>query len=136
MRIWLQPGDEELCELERTAEELGLDLLDLVRSVSFGEPRFLDEDEWAEMDNADSSSSRLTREGAIALSVGYGRDFEGIERALKASEPIPMPLVLETRGALYLVGGNTRLMACRVLGIQPQIWVFQYRGGVDGAANE
>jgi len=124
MRVWLMPEEHERAEIERTAEHFGLDPFDLLRCMSRGGPKTLDQECWSKLENADSSDP-LTWWQAHALAERYGRDFECIAQAMRRGSPMPMPIVLKRRnGGLYLVAGNTRLMACRVLQITPEVWLF------------
>ena len=85
----------------------------------------LSDDEWSQMENTDSWQLE-TEEDIYNIVGGYGRSKE---RILKHSlEPIrnggvvETPIVVYSEGnPPYLVAGNTRLSACKVLGVTPMV---------------
>jgi hypothetical protein len=85
----------------------------------------LSDDEWSQMENTDSWQLE-TEEDIYNIVGGYGRSKE---RILKHSlEPIKnggiveTPIVAYVEGnPPYLVAGNTRLSACKVLGVTPMV---------------
>jgi hypothetical protein len=85
----------------------------------------LSDKEWSQMENTDSWELE-TEEDIYNIVGGYGRSKE---RILKHSlEPIRNGGVVETPIVLYwkdyppyLVAGNTRLSACKVLGVTPMV---------------
>jgi hypothetical protein len=85
----------------------------------------LTDEEWSQLENTDSWELE-TEEDIYYTIGGYGRDKE---RILKHSlEPIrnggvvETPIVVYSEGnPPYLVAGNTRLSACKVLGVTPMV---------------
>ena len=85
----------------------------------------LTDEEWSQMENTDSWGLE-TEEAIYNVIGGYGRSNE---RILKHSlEPLRNGGVVETPIVLYmenyppyLIAGNTRLSACKVLGITPMV---------------
>lgn len=123
---WEPPNMEhELSEVFRTSAELGVPIESLLRGVDLGTESDLEGEQWTLLQNTDSCEE-LSYEQARELATEYDRDLDGLLQAMAGCIPIPMPLVLDHPvHGLYLVGGNTRLMACRVLSITPKVWKFR-----------
>lgn len=121
---WEKPTlEEEQAEIERTAEHLGIATSILFDAYETAELEELSDEDWSILDNADSSSTDWTTEDArYKCEQEYGRDFKRIEDGLKSGHTFPAPLVLfqENQGP-YLIGGNSRLLGCRVLGLRPTV---------------
>lgn len=116
---WRKPDvEEEASEIRRTAEELNLDPKKLREKVEGSKLETLDDETWEKLQNADSWESDTVDE-ANGRAYDYDRDiarvFEGMGKEL------PAPIVLMHKGTPYLIGGNTRLMASRALGIRPEV---------------
>jgi hypothetical protein len=126
---WKTPEIEhELSELSRTSTELGVPIDSLLQGVQLGRELNIKYEQWALIHNTDSCEE-LSYKQAEELAVKYGRDFKGLLQAMVEGVSLPMPLVLDDpEHGLYLVGGNTRLMACRVLNILPKVLVFHAIG--------
>jgi hypothetical protein len=85
----------------------------------------LTDEEWSQLENTDSWELE-TEEDIYDIVGGYGRSKE---RILKHSlEPIRNGGTVETPIVLfwnnyppYLIAGNTRLSACKVLGVTPMV---------------
>ena len=127
---WVKPDyEDEEEEFELTASEIGDDYEETLSSLINGywnsTIEVLTDEEWSQMGNTDSWE--LSTEEAIYNVIGgYGRSNE---RILKHSlEPLRNGGVVETPIVLYmenyppyLIAGNTRLSACKVLGITPMV---------------
>ncbi len=121
---WEKPTlEEEQAEIERTAEHLGIATSILLDAYETAELEELSNEDWANLDNADSSASDWTMEDArYKCEQEYGRDFKRIEDGLKSGHTFPAPLVLFRQNQVpYLIGGNSRLLGCRVLGLRPTV---------------
>jgi hypothetical protein len=87
-------------------------------------PVILTDSDWARLENTDSyNTENLTQASKAASS--YGRDIDSVMKGFQTGNSMKMPVVLERPdNTITLVGGNTRLMAARVLGIQPTVlWI-------------
>ena len=127
---WVKPDyEDEEEEFELTASEIGDDYEETLSSLINGywnsTIEVLTDEEWSQMGNTDSWE--LSTEEDIYRIIGhYGRSKE---RILKHSlEPIRNGGVVETPIVAYtenyppyLIAGNTRLSACKVLGITPMV---------------
>lgn len=116
---------EEDCELERTAVDLGIPLESLREAFRSGSLVDLEGWVWCSMDNTDSNETFCLAE-AEARAKLYGRNLERIVLGMSARSSLPAPIVLlRGQGRPYLVAGNTRLMACRALGVRPKVWLMR-----------
>jgi hypothetical protein len=123
---WTAPDlNEERGEFERIVDEGYVDDLDvLLEAAQNGKLVTLDLEDprWRNIENADSGQD-LTVDEAREIAAGYGRDIDRVFQGLQAGTPMPAPIILELPdGTLHNIAGNTRLMACRALGISPQVW--------------
>tara|TARA_R110002126_G_scaffold249462_1_gene392355 strand:- start:227 stop:676 length:450 start_codon:yes stop_codon:yes gene_type:complete len=127
---WVKPDyEDEEEEFELTASEIGDDyeetLSGLINGYWNSTIEVLTDEEWSQMENTDSWGLE-TEEDIYNVIGGYGRSNE---RILKHSlEPLRNGGVVETPIVLYmenyppyLIAGNTRLSACKVLGITPMV---------------
>ncbi len=127
---WVKPDyEDEEEEFELTASEIGDDYEETLSSLINGywnsTIEVLTDEEWSQMENTDSWGLE-TEEAIYNVIGGYGRSNE---RILKHSlEPLRNGGVVETPIVLYmenyppyLIAGNTRLSACKVLGITPMV---------------
>jgi ParB-like chromosome segregation protein Spo0J len=127
---WVKPHfEDEEEEFELTASEIGDDYEETLSSLINGywnsTIEVLTDEEWSQMENTDSWGLE-TEEAIYNVIGGYGRSNE---RILKHSlEPLRNGGVVETPIVLYmenyppyLIAGNTRLSACKVLGITPMV---------------
>jgi hypothetical protein len=120
--VWKKPHlGEEIEELERTANNLNLDIFDLKKSWDAGKLRKLKVEEWKDLENSDSWTTNSI-EKATKLAKKYDRDIDSILLA----DRLPAPVILfRENGNPYLVSGNTRLMVCRALGYVPTIFSIE-----------
>jgi len=123
---WVKPNlVEEMGELDRTAEELGIDLEELIEAFENGELQDLDADEWKTLRNAHSRDESWTldevREWMKEIKKNR-RDPERVLSGFERGDEIPAPIVLYRSGEPpYLVTGNTRLLVARVKKIAPMV---------------
>jgi len=117
---WHKPDiNEEIGEVERTADDLGVDKKKLVSAAKRGELETLDDKTWSRMENTDSYDTD-TIEKAAKLAEEYDRDIRSVVKGMGGK--LPAPIVLIRKGkAPYLIGGNTRLMTSRAFGVKPKV---------------
>ncbi len=125
---WKKPGLEgkkgELGELERTAEESGISLEALIEAFKTAELQELNDEDWLNLVNSDSSDPRWAGcvEDARAYLKEKGKDFDIIEEGFMQGHTLPAPVVLFQEGhAPYCIGGNSRLLGCRAFGTRPTV---------------
>lgn len=120
---WSMPNiQKEMDELERTADTLGIDLNGLVQATKQSKLVPLDEMTWRSMKNTDSYGIKKGDMKTVnSLGGGYGKDVGSILNAFQQGGTLPAPIVLMQNNQAYLVGGNTRLMVSRAMGVQPMI---------------
>jgi hypothetical protein len=120
---WTPPLlEHELGELERTAEEWEVNFEKLMRAFREGKLEVLKDTDWRRMVNCDSRDPSWTIEEVRSHLEGK-RDFERIERGLRRGGILPAPTVLLRKNhPPNLLGGNSRLLGCRALSIQPVIF--------------
>jgi hypothetical protein len=121
---WRLPDDGERerakGELVRTAEELGIDYESLEKAFDVATLEELSDEQWESMENTDSTGqwTQTEVEEYIGTRRDHGRIFQMIERGEALSGPI---VLFRDDKPPYLIGGNTRLLACKALHIKPQI---------------
>lgn len=128
--------DDEYGEIERTVNSLYKNLSQkeekqksqlILKAFKKVKPQILSNKIWEKLENSDSPKLKTgDKKTAIALSKKYGRTIEWIFDAIKNNKEIPMPQILFTQNRYILVGGNTRLMAFKVLGINPKVVLLKY----------
>ena len=125
---WIAPSiQEEMGEIKRTAKELGLSLKKLLTAAQQGTLVTLSDDLWSQMENTDSWETTDINT-VEKLGIEYERDVGRLVQAMKTGQTLPAPLVLvKPDGIPYLVGGNTRLMVARALGIKPKVFLIQIK---------
>lgn len=112
--------DEE-SEIERTAQEFNTPIPDMQYAFIAGDMVILNDDIWSKLENSDSWNIK-SLEDAVNLAKKYGKDWKSTLAAIKAGEAINPPLILNyDKDNYYLVGGNTRLMFYKALGITPKV---------------
>ncbi len=120
--VWSRPLlDDEEGEFKRVFDETGIDTETLASAFKHGKLVTLSDSDWSRLENTDSYNI-VNLDEARKLAGEYDRDIESILQALGAQKDLPAPIILELEdGTLTLVGGNTRLMAARALGISPKV---------------
>jgi cytidyltransferase-like protein len=112
---------KEASEIERTAEEFNIPLEDLKYAFTAGGMVVLTDDIWSKLENSDSYEIN-SLDDAIKLAKKYGKNWEPTYKAIKAGKTIDPPMILNyDKTKYYLVGGNTRLMFYKALGIEPKV---------------
>ena len=108
-------------EIERAADVFNIPLEDLKYAFTAGSMVILSDDIWSKLENTDSYQV-TSLDDAIKLAKKYGKIWKQTLTAIKNGTIIDPPLILnydQTR--YYLVGGNTRLMFYKALGIEPKV---------------
>ena len=109
----------ELDEIDRTAQEFNVPINDLQYAFETGKENILTDNIWSKLENSDSYQIK-NLEQAIKLADKYKKDWRSIVKAIQNEKQLPLPLVLNyAKDKYYLVGGNTRLMFYKALGVQP-----------------
>jgi hypothetical protein len=108
-------------EIERTAQVFNIPLEDLKYAFIAGEMIILSDDIWSKLENTDSYNI-TSIEDAVKLANQYGKKWKSTLSAIKNSEVLDPPMILNyDKDRYYLVGGNTRLMFYKALGIEPKV---------------
>ncbi len=116
---WSKPDVlEEVSEIYRTAEVLGIDFETLMKRVKESNLEILDDETWEMMENSDSWET-VTVDEANARAYDYDRDIANVFEGM--GKELPAPIVLMHDGTPYLIAGNTRLMASRALKVRPKV---------------
>ena len=111
----------ELGEIDRTAQVFNVQPDDIQYAFEDGSEVVLSDDVWSKLENSDSYQIQ-NLEQAIKLANKYKKDWRSIVRAIQDEKQLPLPLVLRyDADKYYLVGGNTRLMIYKALGVQPVV---------------
>ena len=111
----------ELGEIDRAAQEFNVQPDDIQYAFEDGSEVVLSDDVWSKLENSDSYQIQ-NLEQAIKLANKYKKDWRSIVRAIQDEKQLPLPLVLRyDADKYYLVGGNTRLMIYKALGVQPVV---------------
>lgn len=112
---------DELGELERTAEDLGIPLERLTAAFAQAEVETLSDADWERTLNCDSSDTSWTFDDAREYLRGK-RNFAAIVTGFNLGVPMPTPVVLYRPGEPpYLIGGSSRLLGCRVMNKRPKV---------------
>jgi len=122
MHAWRRPSyEEEAAEFERTSDELGIDLGLLQEAFRNGELVDLESWVWCILENTDSCEVFTIAETEAKAEL-YSRDIARIFVGMARTDVFPAPIILtQPHHRPYLISGNTRLMACRVLNIRPKV---------------
>ena len=111
----------EESEIERTADVFNIPLEDLKYAFTAGSMIILSDDIWSKLENSDSYEV-TSLDDAIKLAKQYGKDWKPVLSAIKNGTIVDPPMILNyDQNRYYLVGGNTRLMFCKALGIEPKV---------------
>jgi hypothetical protein len=111
----------ELGEIDRTAQVFNVQPDDIQYAFEDGSEVVLSDDVWSKLENSDSYEIQ-NLEQAIKLANKYKKDWRSIVRAIQDEKQLPLPLILRyDADKYYLVGGNTRLMIYKALGVQPVV---------------
>jgi len=126
---WVYPDiDDEMNEIERTSQELNIDLQQLIDSFENAHLITLKDNIWSRLDNTDSYDiEQGDMETVTRLSSQYGKDLQSILKVFDHGGSLPAPIVMNSNGRYYLIAGNTRLMAARVHGVIPNVLLVVVR---------
>lgn len=122
---WISPGlDEEQEDMAFVADEEGYDMPSLFEAAGSAKMRALSDADWGRLEGSSSFDVQSVGDAA-GIAKSYGRDVDSIMQGIAQGAGIPAPIVLErSDGSIRLVSGNARLMAAKVLGIQPEVlWI-------------
>lgn len=138
---WVEPNwDGEFKEFELMARRGHVDnatkAFNTARRSGYLASLSLDDPLWESMSNT-TSGKRLTRSAAIVEAAANGHRIEPIFEAFDRNKDVQIPIVmLREDGSYYKVAGNHRLMACRALGVQPIVWLFEYPPVLESEGDE
>jgi hypothetical protein len=124
---WINPNfQDEIAEFKHLiSQEYVGSLDDVLAAAGTGQLIDLDNTRWKDIYNSYSSDEHLTMEEALLRASESGRDIDKIFQAINNGSLLYAPVVVELPdGRWRLISGNTRLMACRVMGINPKVWFF------------
>lgn len=123
---WAPPDIEaEHEEFRRAADVLGVPVEEILAQVPSASAMPLTDHMWSRMMNTDSWEID-TVEKAIEYARMYDKDIRNILLGFGGSMDCPIVLMLPGNVPM-LVGGNTRLMTFRGLGIRPMVFVVDVR---------
>jgi hypothetical protein len=143
---WVKPSlKEEWEEILRTAKQFDLDPKILKEAYKKGHMISLSDSIWSRLKNTDSWEEiepgdwdavqqlaiKYNKESRKldTANFGKGRSPSRIREGLEEGLPMPAPMVLSTHGIYYLIGGNTRLMVSRAIGVRPEILLLTVGNG-------
>jgi len=116
--------EEEHDEIYRAAKKLGVDGEELKNKIKSAKPQRLSNEIWSQLQNTDSWE--ISSKGDVdKLSKEYNRDAESIREAFKNGEPLPTPMIAKKGNEYTLIGGNTRLMVSKEMGIKPVVVIVE-----------
>lgn len=126
---WTRPElTVEKGELIRAAQSLAPDrdakafAYDMYRALEQASLHELSDEEWSRLENSDSWNIKEGDfEAVAALAHEYGRDWEKFKTSFESGVPVPAPTVIQFGDRLHKIGGNTRLMVARAMGIRPHV---------------
>jgi hypothetical protein len=120
---WVSPNImEERGEIVRQAKELNIDWRQLMEAFKQARLVTLTDEMWANMQNTDSNDPNLTLQKLMSWTH---RNVNRILGVFKTGGILPAPIVLIYRQTPVCVAGNTRLSACKVLGVRPKVLMVQ-----------
>jgi len=130
--VWVKPIFEHLeSSIVKAAKTLGIDKDNLSSKISSqietGYLSYLSDAEWAVVANTDSWSIQSKDEAElVALLRGKDKSLESILDIMGTGSALPAPVILSAsdfNDRPYLIDGNIRLIACRILGIRPEVFL-------------
>jgi len=119
---WKKPdSDEESGEIARAADEEGLDAKKLTKLIDDAPITKLSDKDWSELQNTDSWDTE-TMDDVKRLSKEHGRNYSRVVRGFTLGGEMPASIIFKRKdGSSTLIGGNTRLMVARALGVRPRV---------------
>lgn len=133
---WVEPDfTREVGEIFGTAERLAENqhektevALRIYEALSQGMPENLTDELWRHLQNSDSFSIATGDFDRVReLAKMYHRDFQFHINRILNREPVPAPTIVVYDNVPYKVGGNTRLMIARALGVRPKAVIARLR---------
>ena len=124
--------EDEVGEIERTQKHFDIKDKDFVRKfierAQTGQLVRLSEEDWDRLENTDSHSDNILRGdwdavAQCAEAQEVERDWRGIKARMQTGQPVHAPLIARRGDILHKVGGNTRLMVARALGVKPDVLI-------------
>lgn len=116
----------EMDELQRTADIFEYDVNELFQSFNKGELIKLLKSDWKKLENTDSYYEIKNVEDVKKLAEKYDKDFDRVYNQITVDKKIEAPIILYRNNQKpYLIGGNTRLMVLKSLGITPTIFAMK-----------
>lgn len=121
---WYKPSfSSEREEFERVADDFQLPIETLELAYEKAEIRTLDRRMWRDLLNTDSNEERWAfgdeEVADLFLKNNYEKpNLKGIIETIRRNGKLPMPIVIHHGYVDTLVAGNTRLMACAILGVE------------------
>jgi hypothetical protein len=101
----------------------------MAKSLLDGKYQLLDDAIWEILENTDSWEN--VHEGeieeAVRLAQENQRDIHKFFKVFQEGKQIPAPTIIKYKDRYHKVGGNTRLMAARVLGERPYVLIGEYK---------
>lgn len=131
--IFTEPSlEQDVGEVLRVAEaftsseeEKELFLKNYYEAFEKGQAMTLYDAVWAELKNTDSFDIKKGDWESVAHHTEQaGRDWEKIRDDMQSGQDVAMPTILKINGIYHKVGGNTRLMVARALGIEPTVFMI------------
>jgi len=139
MTNWYKDAfNNEVGEFERVVNDLTADresddewemMFDKLKKSYNNEPiKVLNDSVWAKLENTDSWSTTTINKVNKAIfdnSKGSGkRDIYDVISEILGNKT-RCPIILKNKSGYTLIAGNTRLMACRLIGIRPKVIVVK-----------
>ena len=139
MTNWYKDAfNNEVREFERVVNDLTADresddewemMFDKLKKSYNNEPiKVLNDSVWAKLENTDSWSTTTINKVNKAIfdnskSSGKRDIYDVISEIL--GNKTRCPIILKNKSGYTLIAGNTRLMACRLIGIRPKVIVVK-----------
>lgn len=112
-------------EFDRVSKHFGIKSKVMEKAYAISKPQKLTMNVWKNLDNTDSWTIRSLKDVQYFAAL-YDRNYDKIlTEILEPPHTIYCPIVLLRGGDYHLVAGNTRLMFCRALQIQPQVVIVE-----------
>ena len=140
MTNWYKDAfNNEVGEFERVVNDLTADresddewemMFDKLKKSYNNEPiKVLNDSVWAKLENTDSWSTTTINKVNKAIfdnsKEGSGkRDIYDVISEILGNKT-RCPIILKNKSGYTLIAGNTRLMACRLIGIRPKVIVVK-----------
>lgn len=118
---WKKPDtEEEHDEIMRQAKASKVNGKELKQKINNTKATEISDDVWSKLGNTDSWETD-TLDKVAKLAKEYGRDYKSILKGFGDEKDMPAPMIIKKNNKYELIGGNTRLMVARALGIRPKV---------------